>query len=514
MYRVVLVEDEAAVRQGIVQKIEWESHGFVLAGACEDGRQALDVLEEQPVDVVITDINMPVMDGLALAEQIQRRWPETIVVILTGFGDFEYAQKAIRYRVHEYILKPVTARQLRELLDKLREELENRNAAADQVAALLDDVDRARHLVREKALGQLLAGEEPEDAAVWQELETILASAPYYVVVADVMTPEGEGTEAARECLQEALQEKGADCHCLTLRAEDGRVVILCGGEEGAQAAEKLLYAAAQLKTLPVSAGVGEGVTGLEALVESYAGAQRAFEHVYRMAPGQVLRAEKLPPQGEKASYAEQRRTIVTAVRTLNTDGAQAELAYYTGALAAAALPRKEIVSQLQKLAVQLSEYAEEEGLQPQGGQTALVEQMAKSRTLAEAVAALRRYIDAAVENALQRGDAASRQAMVAVEYIKANYADPSLSLQNVTQHLSVSTSYFSALFKNYTGVTFVDFLTQMRLKKAQELLVSTDYKNYEIAARVGYDDPGYFGSAFKKATGYSPSEYRKHYRK
>lgn len=515
MYKVLLVEDEAAVREGIVQRIDWGAHGFVLAGACEDGRGAMRVLESGAVDVVITDINMPVMDGLALSEQIQQHWPDTIVVILTGFGDFTYAQKAIRYRVQEYILKPITARQLRELLDKLRAELDSRRAAAGQVAALMDDVGKARDLMRTQVLQKLLAGEGADEAETGMEdIAEVLGPPPYRVVVADVMAPKGEASDAGREYLQKELEKHAAEQRLETVRDENERIVLVCGGEKGAETAERMLWAAARQRGLPLSAAVGAEVETLSALAHSYAGALSAFEHTYRLPPGQMLYAEKLPPPGPRASFGDKRRAVVTAVRMLNAEQAQAELSYLVAALAEAALPRREMVHQLQKLALQLSEYAEEEGIQPQAASAQLESGIVRSCTLGEGVEMLRQYMNEALEHGTNRGDAASRQGAVAVEYIKENYMDPELSLQRVTQHLSVSTSYFSTLFKNYTGVTFVEFLTQLRMDKAQELLMTTDCKNYEIAARVGYDDPGYFGSTFKKATGFSPSEYRKRYRK
>ena len=270
MYSIMLVEDESTVRDGIVKKIDWEEHGFTLAGAFENGKLAADALLETPVDVVITDVNMPVMDGLVLARFINEQVPRTIVVILTGFGDFSYAQTAIRYKVHEYILKPITAKQLRELLDKLRDELDSR-------------------------------------------------------------------------------------------RRDDE---------------------AAELMRLKLNALTGE----------------------------------------------------------------------------------------------------------PQPA--------------------------AAPESVFGRGIEAGRQAAQAVEFIKQNYGDPGLSLQKITSHLAVSTSYFSSIFKNHTGVTFVDFITRLRMQKAQELLVYTDMKNYEIADSVGYDDPGYFSSTFKKFTGMKPSDYRREFKK
>lgn len=348
MYSVMLVEDESAVRDGICKKINWNEHGFELAGAYENGRLAADALEKGPVDVVITDVNMPVMDGLALARLISETAPQTIVVILTGFGDFSYAQTAIRYRVHEYILKPITAKQLRELLDKLCGELDGRRA-----------------------------------------------------------------------------KERGVD-------------------------------------------------------------------------------------------LSELRRNVLRGIKLLNKSSALENLDSLIEKLAVRSLPQNEILAQLQKLMLLLSDYAEEEKLEvssPGYSDGDMLEQLAKKTTVAAMREFLRGYVRALIEAGLGRSDNAASQAILAVDYIKENYGDPKLSLQKVTAYLSVSTSYFSNMFKNHTGVTFIDFLTRLRVNKARELLVTTDMKNYEIADRVGYDDPAYFSSTFKKLTGMKPSDYRREFK-
>ena len=108
MYQIMLVEDEALVRESMAQNTNWEKFGFAPPHVFENGRQAADHLETVLPDVVITDICMPFLDGLELAKLVYERFPETIVVVLTGFSEFSYAQKAIRYHVHDYLLKPVS----------------------------------------------------------------------------------------------------------------------------------------------------------------------------------------------------------------------------------------------------------------------------------------------------------------------------------------------------------------------------------------------------------------------
>ena len=107
MYRIILVDDEEEVRKGIIRKIQWEKLGFTIVGDAENGEDALEKIEQSEPNVVMTDIRMPYMDGLTLAERIRQKYPSMKILIFSGFDDFEYAQQAIKLNVTEYILKPV-----------------------------------------------------------------------------------------------------------------------------------------------------------------------------------------------------------------------------------------------------------------------------------------------------------------------------------------------------------------------------------------------------------------------
>ncbi len=112
MYRFLIIDDEPVVREGIAEIIDWKAHGFELVGTCRDGREGLRAVEELQPDVVLTDICMPFVDGLELASFIADQYPGTKTILLTGYDEFEYAQEAVKLKVHDYLLKPITAGEL------------------------------------------------------------------------------------------------------------------------------------------------------------------------------------------------------------------------------------------------------------------------------------------------------------------------------------------------------------------------------------------------------------------
>lgn len=125
MYKLILVDDEEEVRRGVLKKIEWNKYGFEIVGEAENGREALDIAEKVTPDVVVTDIKMPFMDGIRLTEELKERFPATKTIIFTGFDEFEYAHKAIKLNVVEYVLKPISSKEFIEVLIKTKERLDN-----------------------------------------------------------------------------------------------------------------------------------------------------------------------------------------------------------------------------------------------------------------------------------------------------------------------------------------------------------------------------------------------------
>lgn len=163
LYKVLLADDEEEIRLGISRKIDWESLGFQLAGQAENGAEALELAEQLRPDVVLTDIKMPFMDGLELCQRLKLLLPAAKMVVFSGFDDFEYARRAIGMNVSEYILKPINAPELCQVLEKLRSQLDQQRMERRNMETLRRRYEESLPVLRELFYTRLLDGRVPPD---------------------------------------------------------------------------------------------------------------------------------------------------------------------------------------------------------------------------------------------------------------------------------------------------------------------------------------------------------------
>ena len=172
-------------REGIRDNVDWQAHGFEFCGEASDGELALPLLQTVKPDVLITDIRMPFMDGLQLSQIVRDRMPTTKIIILSGHDEFEYAQKAIKLGVSEYLLKPVSVQDLHNVLRKVASELEQERGEQQALQRLRDQVEENRAALRERFLLKLVTGAASSAEAIEksQMLGIDLVARCYLVVV-------------------------------------------------------------------------------------------------------------------------------------------------------------------------------------------------------------------------------------------------------------------------------------------------------------------------------------------
>ncbi|MDO5422370.1 MAG: response regulator [Eubacteriales bacterium] len=392
MLKVFLVEDETLIREGLRDIIPWQQYGYILVGDAGDGEQALPMIRKLQPDVLITDIKMPFMDGLALSSHVSREFPGTKIIIISGYDDFEYARQAIRIGVEQYLLKPITKTMLIRTLNEVREKIDSEREQKNYLEQFRNELTARFDEVSQIFSSRHLAGER----------------------------------EAAEHTGEPAGQDDESSLKNVDMAKIDPQIL------QGF-----------------LKDGTAEQV---EAFVEEYIGS------VYDAA-GSRLFCQYL--------MLNVRFTVTAYIESLG-------------------YPQEDFIDTLPAL--------------PRGQNIS--------------VSILKEYMCAVLRCALElrdkeeqgSGSAIIRQAL---EYIDRNFADEAISLKEVAGYTNVTANYFSAVFSQEMGQTFVEYLTQKRMERAKELLRGTDRRASEIAAEVGYKDSHYFSYVFRKTQGCTPRDYR-----
>lgn len=531
MYKVILVDDESVVRDGLKNTIDWQKHGFALAGDYANGREAWDAIEDAKPDLVISDISMPFMDGLELTGLIAANYPYIKVLILTGYDEFEYAQQAIRLKVSDFLLKPITAAEIRELLDKVRAEMDQEKQRREDLTRLHSQLHQSLPLLKERFLERLVAIglSRPEIEERFAYFGIPAASPPYLALAADIDDFGDRETHfsdahdaeflrfAAFNIFEETVQHRE---DVLLFRTREERMVaVLYGHEDESALSEQAFGIAEEVRHLvnrflgfTLTIGIGRPCASAEQLPQSYRGALSALDYRFLMGKNRVLGIADLEGEPVAArSPDEGSRRLAAAVRTGSAAEACAHIEDSVRELKRSRLPIEACFLHMQKLVLTLMDVMQELGIR--SGSEALplwLTDVYKFKTLDEIERWLKEIVSAITNAAASsRSRFIREQVGKATAYIEANYSSDRLTLQEICRHVLMSTSHFSQMFKQHTGETFIEYLTRVRMDKAKTLLRTTPLKFYEIAGQVGYADPNYFSLLFKKHAGLSPRDFR-----
>ena len=533
MYKVLLVDDEALIREAISENIPWEEMGFELMASCENGREAMERMKEAAPDLLLTDIYMPYVDGIELARYVHENHPDTKTVIISGYDEFEYAKQAVRYLVMEYILKPVTPSELMEVLIRAKKSLDERCAKMKTLKKLQGAYISNRPFLRGRFLNSLLRGNErPEGLGdKMAELGICLSGAFFNtaIVEGDDLSPFLNQYTDVRDDLalfaicnitQELVERQKLGV--VFQNMEEKTIIIFCGRskEELEKQMEEIFREIQEtihsLLLIETTIGVGQMVPDICRLYQSYEGAWDVMEQKFFMGGGRVLKPELLeePENSRAIDVPRWAGKVLQEIKSGNEVSIEENIRAFAQEIRDSYANRNRSIIYMQNLLLTVIATAnlikEKENLIVEEEKEFLNRIYAYEHLtdMAEDVTAICVHISGLLGE--QRDSYGKKQAMMALDYIKENYMNSEVNLNSVCSHLAISTSYFSTLFKSCTGETFIEALTKKRMEEARKLLENTSMKTYEVAREVGFSDPHYFSIAFKKATGRTPTEYAK----
>ena len=493
----MIVEDERGIREGLKSMVEWEQEGFEPPILCPGAVEALEVLERESADVVITDLYMPVMNGLELIRLVREQNRMCEIIILTGHERFDMAQEAIALGVKRYLLKPLAREQLLEALRDVRNELQEKMKLKDWAAIARKRIQEYLPVIRNQFWNDLLTG-------ALADMDEIRSRAGY----AEIEMPEMElsclavrcrtevrrydpltGEVALRQLMEEILKEK----YIYALPYE-GVQMVICKGRISRADVEILEESVRQNLNLQIQMGVSnieKGILQVRRLaaqavdaVQSIHEGDGIFYICYRDIENKRETIVEYPYDTEKEIIGQIRLQKVPDRKML--DRMLEKIIQFLAALGRTA-------NETGVDAVEEFREAESAVYKFRNIEVRFMEMIRK--LVDEKKKMSRRYTEVLVQTA--------------VKYMEENYTDPELSVGRVAENVGVTPNYLSRIFRNARKETCIEFLTRLRIERAKEMLRNSDEKNYVIAEAAGYRNPNYFNAIFRKYEGCTPKEYR-----
>jgi len=516
--KVMLVDDELPIVQNLSVVLPWDEMGLDIVATARNGAEALEALGSHRPDIALCDIRMPVMDGMAFLAEA-RSLPEGAAcefLMLTGYQEFEYARAALKHGAKDYILKPIDYELLERTVRKVADDIRAERAERAEQQKRDRQWSKVARLAYEKALYEVLMGFPPEGALrVLADEDGWAEHTSYVVMLVDVdqysrLSVQWDEKErklwnfAVSNVLNEALRP--FDITYVSLHTREGEWCVLVerrpdtyDEEEVARWMEAAQAAVMANVKLSVSVGVYPRPVEVGGVAETYKGLQRSLlQHAGTSRLLADSEAAGGRPEAEGAWWSTLEGLVVGMRQQDRTRIDQA-----LGRLQRAALPE----SVLHYVVIHLLREMREMDVLSQDEEASVWKKLQHTVSLKDVMESIVMLVDHAMERALSK-KSSELLMLSAKDYIDRRLSSD-IGVGEVADHLGISCSYFSLLFKTHFGETFVEYVTKQRMELAKALLLTTDKSVTKIGALSGYAERRYFTKVFQRHTGMTPSEFR-----
>lgn len=520
-YTVLVVEDEFEQRRAVIERVNWQAAGFTVIGEAENGVEALDMLESLEPDLILTDIKMPMISGLELAQRVRELRPATQFVILSGYDSFEYAREAINYNIISYLLKPISSEELSAELFNIKRRMDEKLANVISAA----DNDTEKELQRMKINNFLLplmlgSGEEHlldselHDCAAELGIISTEEAVRFCVMVSKFKRDGKYHTGKKHTDFIDAVLNKYFYAVSFTVYGRAVTLVIIREGGEISSLLDMPLKEIVQTAKMALdetcTIGVGREFTQLSGCSAAYFQAVSARRYT-KDGAGEIRfitdqeHADDFEIDGVEKT--------VSKLEQLLKVGNNEEIESFINGLFAESTPENADLLVMQTLATVyrvISNAAEKNDVMALISSNKIFSRITAYTSQSGVQDELISLCKSA-KNLVSASQKRESEILCdrAVGIIDERFSDESLSLNGVSAELAVSPNYLSALIKKTKKKNFMSLLTEKRMKTAYDMLLCTSMKILEIAEKCGYSDQHYFSYCFKKYYGESPARIR-----
>lgn len=507
MYKIMIVDDEGIERRAMRHMINNGVKNAEIVSEAANGKEAVRLAGIEVPDIILMDIKMPGLDGVEAVKRIKKIRPEMKFIMVSAYDTFEYAREVMQEGVKEYLLKPSRKDEILATVERVMDELDIEREKEQERQALEVKLDQALSFVRSEWVTSLLLDHVRETEPVrWREFLE-LKDGWIYAIVCRLIFQNTVEKKRGYAFLKKTFEDQGeGGCLVGPMSGELVPVLIVASNEEqtvrsqAVKTANHVLHAFDHRKgDLDLRIGIGTAVKQVSDFIKSYEEALISLEEANNQIRYFIYHPSFVQKTENDAVRAE--KQLLEAVKDGDEDGALSSFERYNREINKNQHERRKAY---ENLSFMLKNMAQEMGVPlqlpsgfPEDAGPRQLQELVKIR-LVHAVEEIRQWQSDSVHGLMQG----------AKLYIDHHYNEL-VTLEDVAAHANLSAYYFSKLFKEQTGTTFIEYLTGVRIVKAKELLKTTRMSLKEICFKVGYHDPNYFSRVFKKITGRSPSDYR-----
>lgn len=533
LHKVLIVDDEYLIRELLEQAVNWENIGCEVVGKASCPAEVYDFLDENLVDIIITDINMPVVDGVTMSRVIKQQYSKIKIIILTGYDEFEYAKKSIKIGIDDYILKPINEAEIEASILRVIEKIHSEEKQAYEFESLKERLRQNMPYLKEKFFLELLQNSltihDILERGQFFGLE--FQSEFFQVALVQLILPAEQSlTEEERQLLlfriKNMIEQNFSNIENIQILFDGQERIVIIDCDHQVNRLEELNYLLKIIKQ-NIQWDIGMGIGGVKKSIEdmriSYQEALNALQYKTILGNNLVIHFDDIGmitethsdfPSIDESELNELQFLIKAGLKDnaisyveelynkMSVYGQRDEKNYIGHMRVQTTRVISVLYYMISSMNIKLLEITNEKDC---------FDNIYTLRTIPDAKEHVVQFVSKIVNyiNDIQKHKV--NDFIEDIEkYIIERIGDHGLTLKGTADHFYINPSYLSRVYKQKKGISFKEYVNKIRMEKAMELLRNTDLKVYVIGEQVGIPDPNYFSSCFKKFMDMSVSEYKK----
>ncbi|RAU92349.1 response regulator [Paenibacillus sp. YN15] len=536
IWKMIIADDEMNVREGLREVVDWAAMGIEVIALAANGQEAYDLCIAHKPDILLTDIRMPMFDGLEVSARLKEATPLLRIIIISGIQDFHYVKTALKLEADGYLLKPIKLDELTETVSQVVASMEAERARKLQVERMEQNLKESMPVLKEKFMADLLTGifknrEEIsrklaffhiplEETGAWK---IALLQMDDYEQAVELYSEKYRNLLgfSVRNIMDDILKSRKNGV-AVTLKEDEYAVLFSSSDTEDSKIpdiCQEMIQSIAAYLKIPMSAGIGNRVNDLAELYLSCQEARSAVEYKFFTGRGSLVDIRDIGSARmalDVSSMYDGQAKVIQMMRLGDTETVRNKAGEILSALRSnRSLPAGyvqsicvELVTLASKAFLELGEEVETTGLSLPN----MIQDIYRQDNAADLTELVLDFLEQMTLYMAKRHKNKNSATIKKIkDLIAAKYME-NLTVARISEEIFLSPNYISLVFKKETGESVTEYLTKVRMEAAKELLLDKDLKILDISEMVGYENATYFSTVFKKHTGLHPQKYRSLY--